>query len=455
MTRWVLLAAFAAMAHAQLALSIVDGTTETPLSQNSIYQMHTVEPGTTSSILVRVRNTGTSNADITLFSASGTGFSFNRPLPPQTLAPGGILNGTLTFTAGDPANYNATVKMNSITASVLINVIRGAVLDAGSPCSRALNGDTISFGTPFVGDRVSCEITLRNPTSQTIIVNTLNASGTGYCLGPVATPLTLSPGAAFVFTLQLEVLGGGSLAGVFSVNARQYVLTAIGVDPPIPQPILDWESSAVMSAQQRKLSMRLAEPSRATATGFLDLSFQSNVNAVGDDPAVLFLEAGVRRVSYRIEKGKAEVTLNGLPFVTFQTGTTAGVIRFALTEPRQGFTQNQSFAIAIPPAPLAFDQVIATRLPTALQFLVAGFDNTYSIGPMLFRFYDANGQQITAGIPADFTQSFRDYFTAGQSGSAFKAGVKFDVRGDTSGIAAMEAEISSAAGTYKTGRLTF
>jgi hypothetical protein len=73
---------------------------------------------------------------------------------------------------------------------------------------------------------------------------------------------------------------------------------------------------------------------------------------------------------------------------------------------------------------------------------------------MLFRFYDASGQQITAAIPADFTAQFRDYF-AKAAGSAFKAGVKFDVKGDASGIAAMEAEISSSAGTYKTGRLTF
>jgi hypothetical protein len=365
------------------------------------------------------------------------------------------LNGTLTFTAGDPATYNAAVRMNSITASVLINVINGAALDVGSPCTRAANSDTISFGTPRLGDQVRCDITLRNPASQTVTINTLSLSGSGYSLSSANTPLTLASGAAIVFTLQLDVQAAGSIAGVLTINARQYALSAIGVDPPVPQPILDWESTAVMSAQQRRLTMRLVEPSQVSTFGFLDLTFQPSVGIVSDDPAVMFLEGGVRRVRYTVEKGKSTVLLNGLPFMTFQTGTTAGTMRFSLTEPQQGFTSNQDVSIAVPPVPLAIDGVLATRALNNIYFAFDGFDNTFSIGPALFRFYDASGQQITAAIPADFTQAFRNYFMTTQGGSIFHAGVSFAVTKTTDGIAAMEAEISTAAGTYKTGRLVF
>lgn len=441
--------------HAQLVFTVVDRGVETTVNSGSVYTMRAVEPGTRSSILLRLRNTGNVPVDVTQFSAVGAGFSFDRPLPPRTLQKNEILNGTLFFSAGDPANYNATVRMNSTTLTVMVTVLNGAALDVSMPCTRAAGTDTISFGNANVGNRVQCDVTLRNPGTQDLAISTMGVTGPGFSAVGVTTPLTLAAGAAIVFPLQLDVQASGSIAGVLTINARQYALTAIGVDPPVPPPILDWESAAFTSGQQRKLTVRLPEPSPTNVSGTLTLSFQSNVALAADDPTVMFLETSGRQVRFAVEKGKTEVTLNNGSFVTFQTGTTAGTIRFAFAGPPQGFGADPSVSIVVPPAQIALDAVTATRIQGALRFDVTGFDNTFSMGSMLFRFYDASGQQITAAIPADFTAAFRSFFTQARSGSTFRARIQFPVSGDSLGIAAMEADLSSAAGTVRTGRLTF
>ena len=117
MMRWLaLLVALAGSAFGQLTLYVVDGTTETPLANNGVFQLPAIEAGDTQSVRLRVRNLGSTDAQITQFSADGVGFALTRPLPPIALAPGAFVNATLTFTAGAAANYSANLRMNSTTA---------------------------------------------------------------------------------------------------------------------------------------------------------------------------------------------------------------------------------------------------------------------------------------------------------------------------------------------------
>ena len=64
MMRWLaLLAAFGAAAFGQLTLYVVDGTTETPLANNGVFQLPAIEAGDTQSVRLRVRNLGSSITD--------------------------------------------------------------------------------------------------------------------------------------------------------------------------------------------------------------------------------------------------------------------------------------------------------------------------------------------------------------------------------------------------------
>jgi hypothetical protein len=239
------------------------------------------------------------------------------------------------------------------------------------------------------------------------------------------------------------------------IQGREYVLRATSVEAPLPIPIFEFESSAPASGQQRRLTMRLPSPSPVTTSGLLNLVLVADSVSATDDPAVMFVETGSRQVRFALEEGKTTVTLNGQPFATFQTGTTAGRIRFSLSGISPGFASNPTATVILAPAQIVLDKVIPTRFPDRVELVLIGFDNTFSAGSMIFRFFDAGGQPLTAAIPADFTAALRTFYNSSAGGSAFKMTIRFPVSGSSAVIAGIEADLSNSAGTARTARLTF
>jgi len=86
---------------------------------------------------------------------------------------------------------------------------------------------------------------------------------------------------------------------------------------------------------------------------------------------------------------------------------------------------------------------------------VTGFDNTYSIGPMSFTFYDRAGGVMAAPIQSDFSSSFRTLYQGKTLGSSFLMRVSFPVTGDATGIGGLEATLTNSAGNTQTQRIGF
>lgn len=453
MMRLLLFALLPLAAQAQLVLSVLDGAAETPLAANSVFQMRAMEVGDSQSVRLRVRNAGQQPAEITRFFADGAGFSLNRPLPPQTLAAGAFLNATLTFDAPSAANFSANLQMNSTSVLVLVSVTPGPQLGISSACAGGAAG-TVDFGTVTRGSTRSCELTLTNPTAQTMTVSTLSVTA-GFTLARAAAPVVLGAGQTLGFAVQMTAQTVGLLTGTLRVQNRDYVLRAVVVNAPLPAPLFEFESSAAGSGQQRRLTMRLPSPSPVTTSGQVNLAFQADSVLAADDPAVMFVETASRQVRFAVEEGKTSVTLNGGAFATFQTGTTAGRIRFTLSGLPPGPAAEAESTVILAPVPVALDKVLPARFSDRVELVLVGFDNTFSAGSMSFRFFDAGGQALTAVMPVDFTAAFRAFYASSPGGSAFKVTVRFPVSGNAAGVAAVEAEITNSAGASRTGRLNF
>ncbi len=439
-------------AQAQLVLSVVDGATETALVANSVFQLRPTETGDTQSVRLRVRNAGQQPAEITRFVADGSGFSLNRPLPPITLAAGGSLNATLTFVAGAPANYSANLQLNGISVLVLVSVTAGPTLTVFPTCNGTLP-NTLEFGTVPRGQSRLCEFSLSNPTAQAMNISTVTVSGVGFSFLRTTTAVTLAAGQSTSFAVQLTPQTVGVITGMLKIQGREYILRATVVEAPLPAPIFEFESSAAASGQQRRLTVRLPAPSPTTTTGLVNLAFIADPN-LADDPAVMFVETSSRQVRFAVEEGKSTVTLNGQAFATFQTGTTVGRIRFTLSGVASGFASDPETTVILSPTPIALDKVLPSRFPDRIELVLTGFDNTFSIGSMLFRFFDSAGQQLAA-IPADFTAALRAFYAGSPGGSAFKITIKFPVAGSSATVAGIEADLSNSAGTVRTARLPF
>jgi hypothetical protein len=199
--------------------------------------------------------------------------------------------------------------------------------------------------------------------------------------------------------------------------------------------------------------MRLPTAAPAAASGFVNLAFVPDTTLVPDDPAVVFLATGNRTLPFSVASGSTQISINGQTSAMFQTGTSAGKIRFTLS----GVTTDgdPTTVLTIPAALLSLDTSTATKRTGDLDIQLIGFDNTYAAGAMVFTFFDSSGNALQpAAILADFTQPFRTFFVNTKGGSAFQVRVSFPVTGDTSGIASVEMKLSNGAGTSTT-HLTF
>jgi hypothetical protein len=158
--------------------------------------------------------------------------------------------------------------------------------------------------------------------------------------------------------------------------------------------------------------------------------------------------------SFAVAAGSTALTLNGQNNIVFSTGTTAGVLTFTVDPGIFGLSGSPSTFLTTLPSPISLASWAATSRANALDVVVSGFDNTYSIGAMSFAFFDRSGGSI-ASLSADFTSNFRAFFQNQSAGSAFLMRLTFDVTGDVTKIGAVDVTLNNSAGVVRTSRLNF
>lgn len=454
MMRAVLPAFFLALllplaADAQIALYTVNAGIEVPVGP--VLDLGKVAAGDTASVRIRVRNIGTKTANITYFFAEGAGFTIDRPSLPFPIAPGSVQDALLSFSQSTvaplyPASLEVRSDINNISVIVIASVVTGPVLTVFPACTGSNGPPSIDFGLTVVGQMRLCNFSLQNPGAQDMTIATFQINGAAFQIssGPIA-PFTIPAGATITFVVNFTPTTAAAYTGSLTIETRKYALTAVASNAPLQTPLLEFDSGAMQSAQQRRLTMRLPAAAASSATGFVTLAFLPTTTLVTDDPAVVFLATGTRSLPFAITQGSTLISIGGQTSAMFQTGTTAGRIRFTITG--LSTAGDPTTFLTIPAVPISLDSASATRRTGNLDIQVTGFDNTYSAGAMTFTFSDSSGQALSTGaIRADFTQDFRTFFTKAPAGSTFQVRVSFPVTGDTSGIGGVDVQLTNAAG---------
>jgi hypothetical protein len=445
-------------ARAQLALFSFDGATETPVG--TIYNLGSAPSGSNHDARFRVHNTGVTPITISTIAVSGSGFSILavNGLLPYITAPANFLEFTIRFAAATPANYSANLQVNSIAVLLLassvpppsLTVVSGCAIAAPGTAQAAFDFGNVAIGTPHI-----CTFSLFNPTLQPMLISSITLTGGFQFQQNPATPLTLAANAATPLMVAITpVCGTASYAGSLIVNGQAFPLTAAGIAPPLPKPLLTFDTRAFSSGEQHTVSLSLPTTSPCGATGNLNLAFASNVPGVASDSAVVFLPGNTRSLQFAVAANSTAITIGGQSAVTFQTGTTSGSITFALTG--TPLAADPTTTIVISPSTIAIDTVTASNQRLGeLDIEVIGFDNTYSAGKMAFTFFDTAGNQVGSSVAADFSTQFKTYFGTQTTGSAFLMRVSFPVIGDQTKIGKVQATLTNSAGSAQTGPLTF
>jgi hypothetical protein len=423
---------------AQLQLSVVEGGAERPAS--AVVDAGSVPVGEYVDLAFRIRNPGPAAVTLTKLYAGSQAFRyFTSARLPLTMLAGATLDFTVRFQPLAPEGASATLYVNEATYLLVGKGLPGLMLwiDQGVVASPVGTGDTIEFGSVKPGASATGHLRLDNKTTSAVTVQTIRVSGAGF-RGPVgaAAPLGLAAGGSVKFDVVWEPAGTGSAQGTLEINGRAYKLHGTGLEPPFQQPHISFDKSAG-SAKQVKLSIHFDGPAQSNGAGQVTMEFTGK-----NDPAIQFLSPAGRTAPFTVRAGENYARFQDQPEVVFQTGTTAGEIRF--TAVLDSYSVQDSLTIA--PIPVAIDAGTLSRTSGTADLRVSGFDNARSAGMAAFRFYDRNNRLLGV-VNADATSLFKAHFDNSTAGGLFTLHAVFPVTGNAAQIDSVDVEITNAAGT--------
>lgn len=465
MKRQVLVSALLlpAALHAQIVLMSLSGIKETPVGSG--YNYGDVAAGDALDVRFHARNQGTGPVTITNLKVTGAGFSIvNTSSTPYVVASGEVMAIFVRFLNAQTGEYpgalqvtwkDAAGQVSSVSASLQANAVPAPVVTVAAPCAGPDASKTINFGRSQQFTKVTCTLTIQNPGSQPIPV-TLGAStpNSGFSPGN-GNSVSVAGGQTGTFSFTFNAPAALVYTAPLTVGARTYTLYGVGYSAALPEPVWTLDSSTFSSGEQHTLTVALSGPAPVAAFGNLRLTFTSAAPSVADDSAIQFVATSKRIASFTVKAGETAVLINGQPNIIFATGTTAGKITLAMEPGAFGITGDPSTSINIAPAPVSITASSATRVANNLQVVVTGFDNTYTIGPMSFTFYDRAGGVIASGMQSDFSSNFRTFYQGKTLGSSFLLRITFPVTGDATTVGGLDAALNNSAGSARTQRITF
>ena len=441
----LLLAVLAApAAYAQFELYVVDGNVEHPVS--AFYNFGSIYTGESAAARFRLRDTSSAPATVTQLDVAGAGFSLAGPPLPVALASQAAADFMVTFSAQDAGAYSAALRSDGISVLLTVTVQpRLTYLVQSGNSLLPLGPGGVDFGGVLRDTTVVRHIVIQNQTSLFLTVPAISIPAGDFSVaGTPPSGTALQPDQTSGFDIQFTPSAAGALRGTLVLGDRTYPLTGAGQDLPLPKPALAIDLKQAASLQQGRVTVHFDSPAESAGTGVVSLVFQATAQGASD-PAIVFASGGTT-AAFAVSPGDTQAS------IPFQTGTTAGTLTF--TAQLGGATDRQS--VTISPAAAGITAVQGLRSSGSIEVRVTGFDNTRSLGPLAFTFYDPAGNPIAPGaIRTDSSKDFATFFQASDAGGVFLLRAVFPVTGNATGIASFDVALTNAAGTAKTSLTLF
>ena len=445
-------------ANAQIALATLVGTVQTPVT--TFYNYPTIAPNATLDVTFVATNTSTTPTAITKLALSGIGFLIvNTSTLPIAIEPGKSITFFVRFTGGPVGTYQANLQVNTAIIALQGSVVQTATLTVASPCTGPDASGAISFGRVPQGQTATCTFKAANPYTQALQVSPITLTGSAFKTVQ-ASSASIPAGQSLTFTIVFTATSATAYSGSLTIGVQTFSLSGTGFLNPLPAPTLSFGGTSLQSGKQYLLTAILPSPASTTVNGTISMSFAPASSAVKDDTAVQFFTVSSRVLPFTVDQGSTAMRFNGQTSAAFATGTTAGTITFKLDAGTVGFSGNPVTTWTIDAAPVSLTAASATRGTTSLILSMTGLDNTYSMGPMSFSFFDRSGKQLGSTISADFTADFQAFYHSQNggviaTGSAFQLVLSFPATGDLTTVGSMNVQITNIAGVTSASSVGF
>jgi hypothetical protein len=195
-----------------------------------------------------VKNTGGSNATISLATVTGAGFSISGLSTPLTLTPGQSAAFNVTFAPQSAGNFSGSVAVTSNASNPSLTISLTGSGTAQSQAQLSVSPGTIGVGSVTVGTSGTQTGTL-NATGGSVTVSSVSMGSSEFAVTGLSFPVTIPAGQSVNFTVTFtpQTSGGASSIASFTSNASNSpasaTVTGTGVAAPVHTVSLSWIAS--------------------------------------------------------------------------------------------------------------------------------------------------------------------------------------------------------------------
>jgi hypothetical protein len=177
-----------------------------------------VQVGQTQSLTENLQNTGGQNVTISQVKASGTGFSVSGITTPITLTPGQSTSFSVTFAPTSAGSASGSVTITSDASNPSLSVaLSGTAVTAGT---LTANPTSLTFTNVTVGQTLSQTETVQNTGGVNVTISQVKATGTGFSISGITTPVTLTPSQSASFSVTFAPTAAGSASGSVTITSN-------------------------------------------------------------------------------------------------------------------------------------------------------------------------------------------------------------------------------------------
>ncbi|MEW6486260.1 MAG: choice-of-anchor D domain-containing protein, partial [Pseudomonadota bacterium] len=267
-----------------------DGTSDGTLEFGS------VKIGQEKPLTLTITNNGTISYNITSISGVISPFSMTMPSLPYTLDSGESLELTIMFTPTQSGGFTGQINIQTnITGLSQIVNLSGT----GTTPVLSVSPTTLDFGSVTAGTSSDLTVTLSNTGNETLTVNTLSVTGTGFSLVGAATPINIAPGNSQNITVRFSPTDVKNYSGSLSIQSNGGNQTVslsgqgAGGRATLSPEQIDFGAVAAGSSETVALIVTNTGNAAMNITGITAPSSPFSVSFVGTPPIQLFPETQV------------------------------------------------------------------------------------------------------------------------------------------------------------------
>ncbi|MGB8522184.1 MAG: choice-of-anchor D domain-containing protein, partial [Candidatus Acidiferrales bacterium] len=176
-----------------------------------------VVTGSTNSQTISLKNSGTASITISQANVTGTGFTISGLSIPATIAAGASTTFSAAFTPSTTGSVSGSVSLVSNGPSSPLAI---PLTGTGTQGQLSGNPSSVNFGNIVVGSNGSQTITLTNSGTASVTISAATASGTGFSMSGITTPLTINAGQNTTLSATFAPTSAGSASGSISITSN-------------------------------------------------------------------------------------------------------------------------------------------------------------------------------------------------------------------------------------------